>query len=145
MTASITMMTGSGPSLSVNRPSVSIPVSSPSPPSVLSRLSTVHHGWWGGGRRTTPRFGARCGRYPSRLEPEYGSLTQSDAELSWLGALEPSHDTYPGQPVDTLGATCFRTDGAPLMPSDRQEGRCCSSFRQRPGPVDRRHRSTKQG
>jgi hypothetical protein len=48
------------------------------------------------------------------------------------GLLEPSHDAYPGQPVDTLGATCFRTDGAPPKPSDRQERRSRSFFSRGP-------------
>ena len=43
-----------------------------------------------------------------------------NAEVSWLGALEPSHEARPGQPVDALGATCFRTDGAASLPSNRQ-------------------------
>src|SRR5258707_744233 len=54
------------------------------------RQKSLDSNSYGSGRRQ--HLGARCGRYPSRLEPEYGSLTQSDAELPWLGALEPSHD-----------------------------------------------------
>jgi hypothetical protein len=77
-------------------------------------------GWvW---RRTSPRFGARCGR---KLHGRSrGPSTQQNAEVSWLGACSHPTMRIPGQPVGcTRCLAPFGTGGTAPLPFCRQRSR----------------------
>jgi hypothetical protein len=71
-----------------------------------------------GGDAPRPGWGARCFEPHGRSRKGLNAVECRGIVVG--GFLKPSHEARPGQPVDALGATCFRTDGAASLPFNRQ-------------------------